>query len=256
MGISPDLKVPEGSANTGSSTAAGLAAFSTKTENQWRESSTRTPFKESFNPIGAIFQGLLGALQGIATGVFDFLDDIADLFQLRWDQVDQQGEDIQDLQDKTTNMTLSTGQATAYMTSSPGTTTSPTVMPFNTPTRPPKNVTFMGSGKWRLDIPGEWDITAQVEFYGGSLMPPGTHMQIIVRTPGGAVYDGVTAHADSDSNITVTNVTSTQIPTAGYTVEVRAWTDKIPILGGSFRGIRGGYSTTRLMMRKFEMEAE
>lgn len=163
---------------------------------------------------------------------------------------------IQDLQDTTTDLSLATGHATAYMPSSPGTTTTSTRMPFTAQSGTRRGVTPLGDGRWRLDSAGEWDMSAQVEFWGGAFMPPETFLEILVRTPAGAIFDGITAIGDSSNNITVTNVTSTVVPAPGYTVEVRAWTGAIPVIGGTFRGIRGGYGTTRLRIRKFEMLRE
>lgn len=164
------------------------------------------------------------------------------------------GSDIQDLQSTTNDLSLATGHATAYMPTGPGTTTTPTRMPFTAQSGTLRGVTNLGNGQWRLDSAGEWDLSAQVEFWGGVLMPPETYLEIIILYPtGSGIFDGVQAKASASSNITVTNVTSTQVPAPGYRVEVRAWTGKLPLVGGTFRGISGGYSTTRLRIRKFEM---
>lgn len=213
--------------------------------------------------LSAALQGIFGGGSGsLADGV---LSTLSDLMSLRWAQADRHETEISNLQDATTNLSLASGHATAYMASSPGTTTSPTRMPFTTAITAPRDVTNLGDGRWRLDSAGEWDLSAQVEFWGGDLMPADTYLEIVVRYPSwwpaapaksGTVYDGVRAIAQSNRNITLTNVTSTQVPEPGFTVEVQAWTGAFPLIGGSFRGIRGGYSTTRLRIRKFEMLRE
>lgn len=202
------------------------------------------------------FERILGVLTGAAGGLDQGWAELAGLVGMRWDQANRHETEILDLQDTTTDLSLSRGHATAYMTASPGTTTVSTLMPFTAQSGTRRGVTPLGDGRWRLDSAGEWDLSAQVEFWGGVLMPPGTYMEILVRDPQGGVFDGVTAIGDSSNRITVTNVTSTQVPAPGYTIEVRAWTDDIPIIGGTFRGIRGGYSTTRLRIRKFELLKE
>lgn len=217
------------------------------------------PKVDSVNLFDLLWQSMEGILSKVLTGnsaglmaPFAFL---ADLMGLRHAQSDRHETDIQDLKSTTDDLSQATGHATAYMPTSPGTTTSPTRMPFTAQSGTRRGVTNLGNGQWRLDSAGEWDIDAQVEFWGGELMPADTYLEIIVRRPDGVVHDGVRAIADSVRNITVTNVTSTQVPTAGYTVEVLAWTGAIPLLGTT-RGIRGGYATTRLKIRKFEMLRE
>lgn len=211
------------------------------------------------SPITALFDSILGflspILQGLGEGLSGIAGMLAGLFQLRWDQVDEQGNALADNQSKVNDLSLARGHATAYMPTSPGTTTTPTRMPFTAIVGTMRGVTSLGNGQFRLDSAGEWDLSAQVEFYGGMFMPPETYLEIVVLYPAGnnAIYDNVQAKASTDSNVTVTNVTSTQVPTPGYRVEVRAWTSGIPILGGSFRGLSGGYKTTRLRIRKFEM---
>lgn len=254
MGISPDHKIPDGSANTGGSTAAGLAAFSTKTEEQWRESSTRSPFKDSFNPIGAIFQGLLMALQGVATGIFGFLDDIAGLFELRWDQVDSHDYAIGDLQDKTQQLEGVIGYGCRYMSSSPGVNTSPATMPFDTQVGPVVGCELMSGGKTKLLSKGLWRFEAQVVFKWAKFAPPGCFMDIVIRKPDGSEFTRLKAKAASDEEVTVTNVMPVVVPSAGYTAEVQAWTSGIPILGGSWRSIGGGFTTTRFSCFKISDE--
>lgn len=215
-----------------------------------------------FNQLISVFQnnlinGLLGGFLSVPAAIMSGIGSISEAItgQLGAGLGDVRST-IQDLQDTTTDLSLATGHATAYMSSSPGTTTTSTRMPFTSQSGTIRGVTNLADGRWRLDSAGEWDLSAQVEFWGGLLMPPETFLEILVRDPSGGVYDGITAIADSNKNITVTNVTSTVVPEPGYTVEVRAWTGGIPVVGGSFRGIRGGYGTTRLRIRKFEMLQE
>lgn len=226
----------------------GFAAHAARDEPAWREQ-IDGQWKDRANNsgIGSVFNAITGMLSNIGS-IFGSLGDLFDI-------TDAQGAQISNIQSDVDSITESPVKLTAVMLSSPGTTTSPERMPFTTPTRVPKGMTHLGGGLWRFDSAGEHDVTAQVEFWGGALMPPGTHMEILMRNASGAIVDGVTAHADSTANITVTNVTSFEVPAPGYTVEVRAWTDKIPLVGGSFRGIRGGYATTRFMVRKFDLEA-
>lgn len=207
--------------------------------------------------FGDFNTGLLGTLLGMFTGVAGALTGIpaaiANMMAGLFQEVDSQGSDIRDLQDTTTDLSLATGHATAYMSSSPGTTTTATRMPFTSRSGTLRGVTDLGNGQWRLDSGGEWDLSAQVEFYGGAFAPPSTYMQIVVRKPDGSVFDGITAKGSSSDTITMTNITSTMVPGPGYTVEVMAWTSEFPVLGGNWRGISGGYATTRLRIRKFEM---
>ena len=207
-------------------------------------------------PLQDLFAPLLNALNGVGGGVLGgALSGIADLFSTRWGQVDSIDGAVQDLQDKTQELEGIIGHASAYMTASPGTTTSATRMPFTTQAGPLVGVESLGDGRWRLLSKGSWDISAQVEFWGGALMPPGTFMRIVTRDPSGGVYHRRAAKASSSDNVTLTNVTNIVVPTAGYTVEVEAWTSALlGVPGATFRGISGGFETTGLYIRKVSQE--
>lgn len=202
------------------------------------------------NLLGGI---LTGNGAGLATP-FAFL---ADLVGLRWLQADETEQSVGDLQDRTQQLEGVIGHGSAYMPTSPGATTSAERMPFGTTEAsrvgPQVGVEWLGDGRVRLLSRGLWDVSAQVEFWGGLLMPPGTFMDVVVRNPSGGLFYRMKAKASTSDNVTVTNVTSVTVPDAGYTVEVQAWTSSIP-LGGTFRGISGGLETTRLMVRKISQE--
>ncbi|MGB3602704.1 MAG: hypothetical protein WBA38_04025 [Gordonia sp. (in: high G+C Gram-positive bacteria)] len=226
----------------------GLGAHAARDEPGWREQIDGQFVGRANNSgIGSIFDKITQLFSNV-TSIFGSLGDLFDI-------TDAQGADLQSLRADQESLTASTGKATSFMTSSPGTTTTPTRMPFTSQTHIPKNVTNLGDGRWRLAFAGEWDITAQVEFWGGVFMPPQTFLEILLRDATGAVREGVLAKASSDRDITVTNVTTVEALEPDWTVEVRAWTGSIPVVGGSFRGIRGGYATTRLMIRNNDLEA-
>lgn len=207
-------------------------------------------------PLQDLFTPLLNALNGVGGGVLGgALSGIADLFSGRWAQVDSIDGAVTDLQDKTQELEGIIGHASAYMALSPGTTTSPARMPFTTQSGPLVGVENLGDGRWRLLSKGSWDISAQVEFWGGALMPPGTFMRIVTRDPSGGVYHRRAAKASSSDNVTLTNVTNIVVPAAGYTVEVEAWTSALlGVPGATFRGISGGFETTGLYIRKVSQE--
>lgn len=220
MGISPDKKVPDGSANSGSSTAAGLAAFSARTEEEWRESTTRSPFKDSFNPIGAIFQGLLMALQGIATGIFGFLDDIAGLFELRWQQID----DIQDgqtsLNDRVDLLSPLEDYGSCYAPGQGGLLVNGTgVKPFTQQIGPMTGCHADGSGRIVLEDKGLWEITARMS-WSWTVLSGTVAWYVRILRPDGSVFsqqlDRVTDANEMTRHITTTVV----VPDPGYRVEV------------------------------------
>lgn len=198
---------------------------------------------------------LMKAVQGVLGGGFGEFSVLSNLMGLRWDQADRHDNAIADLQDQAQVLEGIIGHASAYMASSPGTTTSPARMPFTTQSGPLVGVENLGDGRWRLLSKGSWDISAQVEFWGGTLMPPGTFMRIVTRDPSGGVYHRRAAKASSSDNVTLTNVTNIVVPAAGYTVEVEAWTSALlGVPGATFRGISGGFETTGLYIRKVSQE--
>lgn len=222
-----------------------------------------TPSLEGvFNTFGDVVVGFVRAVMGIFTPggggppiSGNPLAALSDLMSLRWDQADRHDNAIADLQDQAQVLEGIIGHASAYMASSPGTTTSPARMPFTTQSGPLVGVENLGDGRWRLLSKGSWDLSAQVEFWGGTLMPPGTFMRIVTRDPSGGVYHRRAAKASSSDNVTLTNVTNVVVPAAGYTVEVEAWTSALlGVPGATFRGISGGFETTGLYIRKVSQE--
>lgn len=202
--------------------------------------------------LSAIANGLLGAITGTFEGG-GILGTISDLLNIQWFRVNEHESSLADLQDKTQALEGVIGHASFWMPTSPGTTTSITRMPFTARSGPIVGIEPLGDGRLRLLSRGSWDINAQVEFWGGLLMPPGTYMRILVRDPAGEPFFLRDAKASTSDNVTLTNVANVVVPTSGYTVEVEAWTDSIPI-GGTTRGIRGGFNTTGLYIRKVSSE--
>lgn len=193
-------------------------------------------------------------LTGTASGLSAPFAFIADLLKLRWDQADNSAAAVLDLQDKTQKLEGVIGYACRYMSASPGVTTSPQTMPFDTQVGPIVGVTPQSGGRFRLDSKGLWRMEAQVRFWGASLAPPRCYMDIVIRTPAGAEFTRLKAMASSDDEITVTNVMPVVIPAAGYTAEVQAWTSALPLVGGNWRGIGGGIQTTRFSTFKISDE--
>ena len=213
------------------------------------------PLVQGIGEFIGTLQRVVGVVTGIATGLTGEWGESALLVALRWAQADRHELQIGDLQDKTQVLEGIIGHASFWMPTSPGTTTSITRMPFTAQSGPLVGVQSLGDGRLRLLSRGSWDINAQVEFWGGLLMPPGTYMRILVRDPSGAPFFYRDAKASTSDNVTVTNVANVVVPASGYTVEVEAWTDSIPI-GGTTRGIRGGLNTTGLYVRKVSSETE
>lgn len=147
------------------------------------------------------------------------------------------------------------GYASRYMSSGPGVNTTPAVMPFDTNVGGTKNVTWLSGGKARFDKAGLWRLEAQVRFWGATLAPPRCYMDIVVRDAGGTIVKRIKAMASTDDEVTVTNVMPVQIPAAGYTAEVQAWTSGLPLINSNWRGIGGGSETTRFSMFRFSPEA-
>lgn len=141
-----------------------------------------------------------------------------------------------------------TGYASRYMSSSPGVTTSASTMPFDTNVGGSVNVTWLSGGKARFDKSGVWNLFAQVRFWGAAFAPPRCYMDIVVRDSGGTIVTRVKGMASTDDEVTVTNVMTVEIPAAGYTAEVQAWTSSLPLIKSNWRGIGGGKETTRFTM--------
>ena len=253
---SPDGGIPDGQytfpVNTGETYADGAAWYADQTEEDWREK-INGGFEQSFNPIGTWATGLLNAIMGVFTGASTILQGISYVLGLRWAQADDTASAVVDLQDKTQKLEGVIGYACRYMSSSPGVTTSAQTMPFDTQVGPIVGVTPQSGGRFRLDSKGLWRMEAQVRFWGAVLAPPRCYMDIVIRTPAGAEFTRLKAMASSDDEITVTNVMPVVIPAAGYTAEVQAWTSSLP-LAGNWRGIGGGFSTTRFSTFKISSE--
>ena len=192
-------------------------------------------------------------VQGITTGLSGAFATAAGLVGLRWNQVDAHEDSITDLQDKTQALEGVIGYGCRYMSLSPGITTSPEMMPFNTQVGPMVGVTVDG---WRfvLGSKGLWRFEAQTYFQTAKLCPPRCFMDIVIRTPGGAEFARLKAMGSTDDGLTLTNVMPVVIPTAGYTAEVQAWTSSIPLVGGNLRSISGGLGTTRFSVFKISEE--
>lgn len=146
------------------------------------------------------------------------------------------------------------GYGCRYMASSPGVTTAPKVMPFDSPIGPVLGVESLAGGRYRLLSKGLWRMEAQVMFESAPLAPPMCYMDITVRNPSGGEYARLRAQVSNDARTTVTNVMPVVVPAAGYTVEVQAWTSSIPLLGGNWRTVGGGYSNTRFSVFKISDE--
>lgn len=193
-------------------------------------------------------------VQGITTGLSGAFATAAGLVGLRWNQVDAHEDSITDLQDKTQALEGVIGYGCRYMSSSPGITTSPEVMPFNTQVGPAVGVTLLSGGRFQLDSKGLWRMEAQTYFQTAKLCPPRCFMDIVIRAPGGAEFTRLKAMASTDDGVTVTNVMPVVVPAAGYTAEVQAWTSAIPLLGGNLRSIAGGFTNTRFSVFKISDE--
>ncbi|MFC0314472.1 hypothetical protein ACFQNE_02120 [Gordonia phosphorivorans] len=161
--------------------------------------------------------------------------------------------DIIDLQDRSQALEGVVGYGSAYMSGSPGVNTSATLMQFDQRVGPMVGATLAG-GRFTLGSKGLWRFEAQVRFWGAKYAPPKCFMDIIIRNSGGTEIARLKAMASSDDEITVTNVMPAVVPSAGCTAEVVAWTSAIPIIGGNWRGIGGGYSTTRFSVFKISEE--
>ncbi|WP_345314437.1 hypothetical protein [Gordonia alkaliphila] len=161
--------------------------------------------------------------------------------------------DIVDLQDRSQALEGVVGYGSAYMSGSPGVSTSATLMQFDQRVGPMVGATLAG-GRFTLGSKGLWRFEAQVRFWGAKYAPPKCFMDIIIRNSGGTEIARLKAMASSDDEITVTNVMPAVVPSAGCTAEVVAWTSAIPIIGGNWRGIGGGYSTTRFSVFKISEE--
>lgn len=202
-----------------------------------------------------IQQILEKVLTGAGAGLLAPFAALAELMGLRWDQVDNHDAAIVDLQDQTQVLEGVIGHGTRYMSTSPGVTTSPKTMPFDVRVGPLVGVTLQSGGKFRLDSKGLWDFHAQCEFTGGFLCPPEVYMDIVVRNPAGVEVGRRKAKGSSQDPVTVYNYYSYTIPSAGYTVEIQAWTASLPALG-NWRGISGGLQTTGFSARKISAEVD
>lgn len=161
---------------------------------------------------------------------------------------------VVDLQSKTQELADVVGFACRYMATSPGVSTSPSVMPFDVQVGPYVGVTLQPSGRFRLDSKGLWELNAQVRFWGAKWAPPKCFMDIVVRDPGGTEIARLKSIQSSEDELTIPNAMPVVIPSAGCTVEVVAWTSAIPIIGGNWRGIGGGLGTTRFWVKKMSSE--
>lgn len=201
--------------------------------------------------FASIFQKIV---TGVAAGLLPIFATAAELMSLRWAQVDGHESSIGDLQDKTQKLEGVIGYGCRYMSSSPGVNTSPAVMPFDTQVGPAVGVTLQSGGRYRLDSKGLWRFEAQTYFATAPLAPPRCFMDIVIRTPGGAEFARLKAMGSTDQGLTITNVMPVAIPTAGYTVEVQAWTSGLPLFNSSWRSISGGLGNTRFSVFKISTE--
>ena len=205
--------------------------------------------------LGGTFATILQKIvTGVTAGLLPIFKTAAELMSLRWAQVDGHESSIGDLQDKTQKLEGVIGYGCRYMSSSPGVTTSPTVMPFDTQIGPAVGVTLQSGGRYRLDSKGLWRFEAQTFFQTANLAPPRCFMDIVIRNPSGAEFARLKAMGSTDQGLTITNVMPVVIPAAGYTVEVQAWTSSLPIVGASWRSIVGGLGTTRFSVFKISSE--
>ncbi|MFT4087402.1 MAG: hypothetical protein QM658_09655 [Gordonia sp. (in: high G+C Gram-positive bacteria)] len=161
---------------------------------------------------------------------------------------------ITDLQSRTQALQGVIGYGCRYMSSSPGVTTSPSVMPFDTQVGPAVGVTLSSGGRFTLGSKGLWELSAQVRFWGAKFAPPKCFMDIVVRDGGGTEIARIKSIQSSEDELTIPNSMPVVIPAAGCTVEVQAWTSAIAVIGGNWRGIGGGYSTTRFWVNKISDE--
>lgn len=197
--------------------------------------------------LGKLFSGITTGLTGAAAAI---AEGMANLFG----RVDSAETDIVDLQDRAQVLEGVIGYGCRYMSTSPGVTTSAAVMPFDTQVGPVVGVTLQSGGKFRLDSKGLWRLESQVRFWGAALAPPRVYMDIVVRNSGGTEIARIRAMGSTDDEVTLTNVMPVVIPSSGCTAEVQAWTSGIPVVGGNWRGIGGGYSTTRFSAFKISDE--
>lgn len=256
----PPVEFPENSFPVGSGSLNDLATRDQDTivdtlSSQVQDSPGWNGASDNF--FGMLSQMVLGLVTGVGnffTGVLGGAGQtIMDLMNLRWAQVDDHEYKIGDLQDKTQVLQGVIGYGCRYMSSSPGINTNPTTMPFDMQVGPAVGVTMRSGGQIRFNSKGLWRCEAQVRFLGAPSAPPDCYMDIVIRTPGGAEFTRLKAMSSSDHEITVTNVMPVVIPEAGYTAEVQAWTSRLPVLG-NWRGIGGGFSTTRFSVFKISSE--
>ena len=211
----PGSGFPEDAPNQGTSSASGLAAWSSRSEESWREG-TRQPFLNSFNPIGGFRGFLINALQGLVAGPLQFL---SDLLSLRWAQVDGHEETIVDLQDKTQQLQDVVGYGCAYMNTTTSTDFKGTKkkMAFATQVGPLVGCTMDGYG-YVLGSKGLWRADLQMTFDVYAIGVKDFDMDIRVYAPNGTLFDQQLFPDSSGSRAARTNVFSFVVPAAGYKV--------------------------------------
>lgn len=160
---------------------------------------------------------------------------------------------VQDLQDQAQYIQVP-GYASRYMSTGAGVQTTPTTLNFDTKKGPSVNVTLMSGGRFRLDQPGLWRFEAQAKFNDSKWSPPRCFMDIVIRNPSGVEEGRIEAMATSDAPLTITNVMPYVIPSAGYTVEVQAWTSSLPLIGAAWRTIGSGPRQTNFSVFKISSE--
>lgn len=214
---------PEEAPNQGTGAAAGLASWSVRSEESWREG-TRQPFRNSFDPIGAFRGFLTQALQGLVAGPLQF---ISDLIGMRWDQVDGQGSHLADIETRTQELEGVIGYGSSYMNSAsltPGIGWSK--LPFRQAFGPMVGMVHdngLGGGFYILGSKGLWEVSYKAVF-DVLLGPVNTDMWLscAVYTPGGGLYDRQSIKSTSSGQVTLGETTRFVVPTSGYRMQVEA----------------------------------
>lgn len=255
------MTTPGGNYPDNALSGADLSSLDGLNEADWREGLNDRVIGQpsagvGFNAFGGFLDAIGNMVQGIFSGGFlgAILDPIASLLGMRWDQVDEHDYAIGDLQDKTQQLEGVIGYGCRYMSSSPGVSTTPTTMPFNTQVGPVLGCELQSGGRTKLLSKGLWRFEAQCRFTTAKWAPPACYMDIVIRDTSGNEFTRLKAMISTDDEVTVTNVMPVVVPAAGYTAEVQAWTSRIPIIGGSWRAIGGGFTTTRFSCFKISEE--
>lgn len=189
-----------------------------------------------------------------AGSLFDRIANLASGFSGWFDDSQDQASAIADLQDVTQTLEGVVGYASRYMSTGAGVQTSPTTLNFDVKKGPSEGVTLLSGGRFRLDSKGLWRFEAQVKFNDSKWSPPRCYMDIVIRDPSGVEVGRLEAMNTSDAPLTITNVMPYVIPTAGYTVEVQAWTSSLPLIGAAWRTIGSGLQQTNFSVFKISSE--